>query len=202
MLERYRRYELHADCCLNGTLNMTYLALAFAHYVNGVAMRHGEISRSMFPNYPINSITNGVHAVTWTCAPIQQLFHRHFPEWRRDNLYLRYAVSIPLGEIQQAHAEAKRILLDEVKRRSSIQLDPAALTLGFARRAAAYKRPDLLFTDLDRLRRIVRQVGPLQVVYGGKAHPRDEGGKAVIRRVYESRGCPWRQLAGRLPRRL
>jgi glycogen phosphorylase len=175
-----------SDCCLNHTLNMTYLALFFSHYVNGVAMRHGEVSRTMFPNYPINSITNGVHAVTWTSAPFQQLYDRHFPEWRRDNLYLRYAVSIPPGEIQQAHAEAKHSLLDEVKRRCDTQLDPAALTLGFARRAATYKRSDLLFTDLDRLRRIVRQVGPLQVVYGGKAHPRDEGGKAVIRRVYEA----------------
>jgi starch phosphorylase len=178
--------ELHGECCLNGTLNMTYLALYFARYINGVAMHHGQISRGMFPNYPINSITNGVHAATWISAPFQQLYDRHFPEWRRDNLYLRYAVSIPPGEVQQAHAAAKRVLLDEVKRRHGVQLDPAALTLGFARRAATYKRADLVFTDLERLRRIVRQVGPLQVVYGGKAHPRDEGGKAVIRRVFEA----------------
>jgi starch phosphorylase len=178
--------ELHAECCLNGTLNMTYLALFFARYINGVAMHHGQISRNMFPNYPINSITNGVHAVTWTSAPFQDLYDRHFPEWRRDNLYLRYAVSIPLGEIQQAHVKAKRSLLDEVKRRSGVELNPAALTLGFARRAATYKRADLLFMDLERLRRMVQQVGPLQVVYGGKAHPLDEGAKAVIRRVYEA----------------
>jgi starch phosphorylase len=175
-----------AKCCLNGTLNMTYLALFFSHYVNGVAMRHGEISRDMFPNYPINSITNGVHAGTWTCAPFQQLFDRHFPEWRRDNLYLRYAVSIRLEEIQAAHAEAKRTLLAEVERRSGRRLNPTALTLGFARRATPYKRADLLFTDLDRLRRIARHVGPLQVIYGGKAHPHDEGGKAVIRHIFEA----------------
>jgi starch phosphorylase len=178
--------EVHAECCLNGTLNMTYLALYFARYVNGVAMHHGQISRSMFPKYPINSITNGVHAVAWTSAPLQRLYDRHFPEWRRDNLYLRYAVSISPGEILQAHTEAKHALLDEVKRRSGVPLDPAALTVGFARRAATYKRADLLFTDLDRLRRMVRQVGPFQVVYAGKAHPRDEGGKAVIRRIYEA----------------
>jgi starch phosphorylase len=178
--------EMQSECCLNGTLNMTYLGLYFARYINGVAMHHGQISRSMFPNYPINSITNGVHAVTWTSAPLQQLYDRHFPEWRRDNLYLRYAVSITPGEIQQAHSEAKHTLLDEVKRRCGIQLDHAVLTVGFARRAAAYKRADLFFTDLDRLRRIVRQVGPLQIVYGGKAHPRDEAGKALIRRIYEA----------------
>ena len=175
-----------AECCLQTTLNMTYLALFFSRYVNGVAMRHGEISRSMFPNYPINSITNGVHAVTWTAPPFQRLFDRHFPEWRRDNLYLRYAVSIPLGEIQQAHAEAKRSLLEEVEKRTQVQLDPTALTIGFARRATAYKRPDLLFQDLNRLRRIAQQVGPFQVLYGGKAHPADEEGKAGIRRIFEA----------------
>jgi starch phosphorylase len=175
---------LHGECCLNGTVNMTYLGLYFAHYINGVAMHHGAISRGMFPGYPVNSITNGVHAVTWTTPPWQRLFDRYFPEWRRDNLYLRYAVSIPPGEILQAHVEAKRALLDEVERRGGVRLDPAALTLGFARRAAAYKRADLLFTDLDRLRHIARDAGPVQVIFAGTAHPRDEGGKAVIRRVF------------------
>jgi len=154
--------------------------------VNGVAMRHGEISRGMFPNYPINSITNGVHGVTWASLPFQRLYDRHFPEWRRDNLYLRYAISIPLGEIQQAHVEAKQLLLAEVERRTGVHLDPAAFTIGFARRAATYKRADLLFNNLDRLRRIAAQAGPLQVLYGGKAHPQDEGGKTMIRRVFEA----------------
>jgi starch phosphorylase len=140
----------------------------------------------MFPGYPINSITNGVHAVSWASEPFQRLYDRHIPEWRRDNLYLRYAISIPLGEVQQAHTEAKRALVTEVQRRSGVGFDPAALTLGFARRATAYKRADLLFTDLDRLRRIARQAGPLQIVYGGKAHPRDDGGKEMIRRVFEA----------------
>ena len=115
---------------------MTYLALVFSHYINGVSLRHDEISHSMFPAYPINSITNGVHAVTWTAPAFQDLYDRHIPEWRGDNLYLRYAISIPLDEIQQAHAEAKRELLAEVKRRTGVRLDPAAMTLGFARRAA------------------------------------------------------------------
>jgi starch phosphorylase len=175
-----------SGCCLNRTLNMTYLALFFSHYVNGVAMRHGEISRTMFPGYPINSITNGVHAATWASEPFAMLYDCHFPEWRRDNLYLRYAISIPLGEIQQAHAEANGQLLSEVERRSGCRLDPGALTIGFARRATPYKRPDLLFTDLERLGRIAWQVGPLQVHYAGKAHPRDETGKALIRRIFEA----------------
>jgi starch phosphorylase len=175
-----------ADCCLNSTLNMTYLALRFSHYINGVSMRHEEISQSMFPNYPINSVTNGVHAFRWTAPAFHRLYDRHIPEWRQDNLYLRYAIGIPLDEIQQAHAEAKRDLLAEVERRTRIRLGPAAMTLGFARRATAYKRLDMLFSDLNRLKRIARQVGPLQIVCGGKAHPRDEGGKAMIRKIFEA----------------
>jgi len=175
-----------AECCLDGTLNTTYIALVFSHYINGVSQRHHEISHNMFPYYPINSITNGVHAVTWTASAFQDLYDRHIPEWRRDNLYLRYAISIPLDEIQQAHAEAKRELLAEVKRRTGVRLDPAAMTLGFARRATGYKRADLLLSDLDRLKRIASQVGPLQIIYGGKSHPRDDSGKAIIRHIFEA----------------
>jgi starch phosphorylase len=175
-----------AGCCLDSTLNATYLALVFSHYVNGVSQRHHEVSHNMFPYYPINSITNGVHAVSWTAPAFQGLYDRHIPEWRRDNVYLRYAISIPLDEIQQAHAEAKRDLLAEVKGRTGVRLNPAAMTLGFARRATGYKRPDLLLSDLDRLKRIAGQVGPLQIIYGGKSHPRDESGKAIIRRIFEA----------------
>ncbi len=175
-----------AHCCLDGSLNMTYLALYFSHYVNGVAMRHGEISRSMFPDYPVNSITNGVHATTWTSEPFRRLFDSHIPEWRRDNLYLRYAISIELSEIQQAHKEAKQLLLNTIERRTRVRLAPETLTIGFARRATPYKRPMLLFSDSERLRRIARQAGPLQIVYSGKAHPRDDLGKLLIRNVFEA----------------
>ena len=172
-------------CCLNGTLNMTYLALLFSHYINGVSQRHHDISHGMFPAYPINSITNGVHAVTWTAPAFQELYDRHIPEWRVDNLYLRYAISIPRQEIQQAHAAAKRELLAEVKKRTGVCLNPTAMTIGFARRATAYKRAELLLSDPDRLKRIASQVGPLQIIYGGKSHPQDSSGKAVIQRVFE-----------------
>ncbi len=172
-----------ADCCMDGMLNMTHLALSLSRYVNGVAMRHGQISRDMFPGYPINSITNGVHAGTWAAASFQRLFDSYIPEWRHDHHYLRYAITIPCDDIRQAHAEAKRGLLAEVERRAGVRLDPSVMTLGFARRASTYKRADLLLSDPERLKRIVRQVGPLQIIYGGKAHPRDEGGKDLIRRV-------------------
>jgi len=173
-----------AQCTHNGQLNMTHLALQFSQYVNGVAMRHGEVSRNMFPKHTIDSITNGVHALTWTAMPFRSLYDRHIPEWRRDNFYLRYAVKIPLIEIQRAHATAKRELLEHITQRTGVQLSEKVLTLGFARRATAYKRADLLLTDLDRLRSIAHQVGPLQVIYGGKAHPHDKAGKDLVRRIF------------------
>ncbi len=178
-----------------GTLNMTSLALFFSHYVNGVSMRHEQVSQDLFPTYPVNSITNGVHAATWTSAPFQRLFDHHIHGWRRDNCYLRYAVGIPLEEILQAHAEAKLQMLQEVRRRAHLDLDPSILTLGFARRATQYKRAGLLLSDPQRLRSIAQNVGPLQILYAGKAHPADEGGKALIRQVFDATAA----LAGVVP---
>ena len=172
-----------ADAWESDALNMTFLALRFSGYVNGVAMRHGEVSRGMFPAYDISAITNGVHAITWTSPAFSELFDSYIPGWRTDNNYLRYAISIPIPSIQRAHAEAKSDLFEEIGKSFGVQLDPKLLTLGFARRASTYKRADLLFQDPERLRRIAREVGPIQLVYGGKAHPHDEGGKNLIRRV-------------------
>ena len=183
--DRVRTF-LETHCCTDGTLNMTYLALRCSRYINGVAMRHGELSQGMFPNYPIHSITNGVHAATWTSAPFQELYDRHIPEWRHDNLYLRYAVGISAEEIRQAHLQAKRELLREISDATGVQLSENIATLGFARRAAEYKRAELLFSDLNRLRAIQKNAGPLQLVFAGKAHPRDNEGKAVIRKVFEA----------------
>jgi starch phosphorylase len=184
--ETWTKVLSQSECMLDGSLNMTYLALFFSRYVNGVSMRHEEVSQGMFPDYPINAITNGVHAATWASDPFWQLYEKHIPEWRHDNLYLRYAVSIPLSEIQEAHAQAKRRLVQEVERRAGIRLDPTVMTLGFARRATPYKRADLLFSDLDRLKQIASEIGPLQIIYGGKAHPRDQDGKDLIRRIFQA----------------
>ncbi len=166
---------------------MTYLALNLSHYVNGVAKRHGEVSQHMFARYKIDSITNGVHAARWTSPPFQQLFDRHIPGWREDNFSLRYALKIPDNEVWQAHVSAKKELLHFVNRTTNTGLDADVLTLGFGRRAAAYKRPDLLLHDLVRLRQIVDQAGPIQIVYGGKAHPHDQSGKDIIQRIFAAR---------------
>ena len=176
----------NTQSCVNDELNMTYLALDFSRYINGVAMKHGAVSRSMFPQYPVNAITNGVHAATWAADSMAALFDTHMPEWRQDSLYLRYAINLPLGDVQTAHRTSKLALLGAVKERSDVSLDPDALTIGFARRATPYKRADMLFRDIDRLARIATEVGPIQVLYAGKAHPRDEGGKDLIRRIHEA----------------
>ena len=173
-------------CCTGYELNMTHLALFGSRYVNGVAMQHGEVSREMFPAYHVRAITNGVHATTWTTPPFRDLFDRHIPEWRRDNLYLRYACGIPSTDIRAAHAAAKHALMEEVRRRTGQPFSEGVFTLGFARRAAGYKRADLLFHTPNRLRWLTKNIGPLQVIFGGKSHPHDGNGKDLIRRVFRN----------------
>jgi glycogen phosphorylase len=172
--------------CMNSELNMTELALRLSGFVNGVSMRHRDVSRDMFPDYNVEAITNGVHARTWTSPPLTALYDQAIPQWQYDSCYLRYAIGIPLSEIRRAHAQAKRELLQQIRWLTGIQLDERTFTLGFARRATGYKRADLLFSDLGRLKQIAHDVGPLQLIYAGKAHPRDEAGKAIIRRIFEA----------------
>jgi glycogen phosphorylase len=166
-------------------LNMTYLGLNMSRYVNGVAKRHGEISRLMFAGYHIDAITNGVHAATWTSPHFQALYDRHIPDWRQDNFSLRHAESIPGREILEAHDLAKTELLARVNEQHKLSMKPEVFTVGFARRVTAYKRADLLFTDLERLKKLATQGGGLQLIYAGKAHPSDQEGKRLIRRVLE-----------------
>jgi len=168
-------------------LNMTYLALNLSHYVNGVAKKHAEVSRHMFAEYQVDAITNGVHAATWTSPAFQALFDRYITGWREDNFSLRYALGIASPEVWQAHCTAKRELVQYVNRETNAGLDVDVLTLGFARRAATYKRADLLFRDLDRLRGIAAKAGRLQIIYAGKAHPQDQEGKQVIQRIFQAR---------------
>ena len=176
-------------------LNMTLLALNLSRYVNGVAKRHGEVSQEMFPGYSIDSITNGVHSFTWTCYSFKKLYDRHIAGWVNDPFSLRYAVSIPKGEIWDAHVEAKGRLIDEVHRRTGMSLKPDMLTIGFARRATLYKRADLVFSDPDQLMEIASTVGPIQLVFAGKSHPKDDPGKDLIRRVFHFA----RQLKDQIP---
>ena len=184
-----------AGCYHDGLLNMTYAALRCSHYINGVAMRHGEISRGMFPGYPISAITNGVHALSWTADPFRAVFDSHLAPWRHDNRYLRYGISVPLDDLRKAHQETKRTMLAALKSRAGVELDEKVFTIGFARRAAVYKRPELLFWDIERLKRTARQVGRVQIIFGGKAHPRDFDGKTTIQHVFAAAAA----LKGAIP---
>ncbi len=177
--------EREQEFCPDAMLNMTHLALDNSHYINGVAKSHGEVAQQMFSRYAIHSITNGVHAANWAAQPVAKLFDRHIPGWREDNSTLRYALNISRQDIRAAHREAKDALIEQVRRLTGMGFDPEAFTIGFARRAAVYKRADLLFQDTARLVEITENTGPLQLVYAGKAHPQDTPGKEVIRRICE-----------------
>ncbi len=182
--DRTARLE-RLGCFRDGMLNMTLLALRFSRYANGVAMQHAKVSREMFPEFTIDSITNGVHAPTWVSGPFQAMLDANLSSWRRDTLYLRNAIDLPERTILDAHALNKEALLAEVAKRTGHALDPRVLTLGFARRVATYKRATLLFTDPKRLAEIAFKAGGLQILYAGKAHPQDEPGKALIQQVVE-----------------
>jgi starch phosphorylase len=171
------------EVCPEERLNMSELAIRFSRFVNGVAKRHAEVSRQMFPKVKVEPITNGVHAVSWTADAMRALFDEHLAGWREDNSYLRYAAELPLAALRTAHVAAKAALFEAVERRTGTQLDTATFTLGFARRAAEYKRADLLFQDPATLKRIAAK-HPLQIVFAGKAHPRDLGGKQLIEKVF------------------
>lgn len=164
-------------------LNMTLLALNLSMYINGVAKKHGEVSKEMFPGYQIHAITNGVHTFTWTCDSFKRLFDKYLIGWANEpEIFVRVG-RIPDDEIWEAHMEAKRHLIDHVNRETQVGMNYDTLTIGFARRATAYKRADLLFTDINRLARIGE--GRIQIIYAGKAHPKDEPGKQLIQRIFE-----------------
>ncbi len=187
VIGRREVYDLKEVFCCEGRLNMTFLGFNLSHYINGVAKKHGEISRLMFARYNIESITNGVHATAWTAKPFVEVYDRYIPGWEQDNFSLRYALSIPRDRIWGAHLAAKKQLIERVARDTGVGLDADALTIGFARRSAIYKRGDLLFQDIERLKHIASDTGPFQVVYAGKAHPQDQGGKEIIHRIFRSK---------------
>ena len=164
-------------------LNMTLLALNLSNHVNGVAKKHGEVSKMMFPGYSIESITNGIHSSTWVCNSFKMLYDKYIPDWKSDPFSLRYAMSIPKDEIWNAHQEAKKKLIDYVNEKTGIGMDSEIFTIGFARRAAAYKRADLIFSDIDRLMKIAKDAGKMQFIFSGKAHPKDGMGKDLIKKI-------------------
>ncbi|WP_260735129.1 alpha-glucan family phosphorylase [Tunturiibacter lichenicola] len=173
-------------CLHNGLMNMTYIALRFSRFVNGVAMQHGKVSQQMFPGSKVYSITNGVHAATWLSKHLQELLDEEVPRWRTDNQYFRSVYGIDPARIAAAHNKGKLRLFSTVAKRADHHFNPNVLTLGFARRVATYKRASLLLHDPARLVAIAEKIGGLQILYAGKAHPADTAGKGLIRDVFAS----------------
>jgi starch phosphorylase len=165
-------------------LNMTLLALNLSKYTNGVTEAHMEYSRKLFPGYHIQEITNGVHSYTWTCSQFRRLFDKCIPRWANEPELLVRVDTITDEELWEAHIGAKQELLDFVHSSSGLQLDTNALTLGFARRATEYKRATMIFSDLEKLKEVNSQ-GKIQLIFAGKAHPKDELGKKLIQEIYE-----------------
>ncbi|MCW4054346.1 MAG: alpha-glucan family phosphorylase [Candidatus Bathyarchaeota archaeon] len=164
-------------------LNMTLLALNLSKHVNGVAKRHRAYSIDLFPGYHIAAITNGVHSSTWTCASFRELYDKYLRGWANEPELLVRVDSIPDEEVWNAHMAAKKELLDFVDEKAHARLDSNILTLGFARRATAYKRSTLLFSNLHKLRQISKH-GKIQAIFAGKAHPKDYQGKQLIEEIY------------------
>lgn len=170
-----------------GKLNMTLVGLHFSGYVNGVAKKHSQVSQEMFPNYPIHSITNGVHTGFWTSKYFAQLFDKYIPDWKKDSFALRYAAGISTNEILETHRLAKIDLINYINEKYNANYCEDVLTIGFARRATAYKRPDLVLKDLDRLKQITKNKGKIQLVFAGKAHKNDGYGKDIIKKIFSLR---------------
>ena len=184
VLDDYCTLDELKDLAGTEALNMTRLALSLADYVNGVARRHAAVSQRMFPEYKIRAVTNGVHPLTWTSEPFQNLYNQHWPGWHHSPELLMRVEHIPSADIWQAHLLAKSALVRLVHERGGPLLDMSVPIVGFARRMTSYKRANLLFRDLNRLKTIARSQ-PFQVVLGGKAHPHDVDGKRIIEQLHQ-----------------
>ncbi|MDB5927691.1 MAG: phosphorylase [Betaproteobacteria bacterium] len=175
-------------------LNMTRLALNLSGYVNGVAQRHAITARAMFPGFDVRAVTNGVHVGTWAHPAFAALYHAHYPQWMHEPEVLVRADHLPDAELWSAHEKAKTDLCALVRQHTGVELDPRVPVIGFARRMTGYKRPDLLFRDLQRLAAIAEKY-PFQLVFSGKAHPADNAGKESLQVIYKA----MRELSGKVP---
>ena len=165
-------------------ISMSHLAVALSGPVNAVSNLNAWVASSMFADHHIAPITNGVHHITWTSPMMADLFDKQLPGWREDPTKLAHAGKIPTEDLAGARDVARKVLRELVQTSTGVRLDKNRLTIGFARRFATYKRANLVFSDLERLRKI--GAGKIQFVFSGKAHPRDEGGKALIKSIFDS----------------
>jgi len=166
-----------------GQFNMTFLGMELSRYRNGVAKKHGQISQKMFPQYEVDSITNGIHLPFWVSQPFQRIFDKKWPNWKAKPSILQNAIELDDLDIFDAHIENKFNLISYQKGHSWNLLDEELITIGFARRFATYKRATLIFHDIERLGKICQD--KIQFIFAGKAHPKDTMGKDYIKKIHE-----------------
>lgn len=165
-------------------LSMTHLAMHLSKKSFGVSEVHGLVSNRMFPDENIGFITNGVHLGRWTSPEMQKLFDTYVPGWQKNPEELaKHARDIPDAELLKAHMAAKKRLIAHANTFAPVPLDPNVLTIAGARRVVAYKRPELLYTNLERLVQVCG--GKVQIIHAGNAHPADAFGQEVIQRMIE-----------------
>ena len=165
-------------------ISMSHLAVALSGPVNAVSNLNAWVASSMFADHHIAPITNGVHHITWTSPMMADLFDKELPGWKEDPSKLAHAGKISTENLTEARGIARKVLRELVQTSTGVRLDKSRLTIGFARRFATYKRANLVFSNLERLREI--GAGKIQFVFSGKAHPRDAGGKALIKSIFDS----------------
>lgn len=171
-------------------LNMTVLALNASGKINAVSKKHSEVSNKMFPNYKITSITNGIHVGYWLSPYMRDLLNEELTrDWHHNLNLLENALDLDSYELWRAHNKAKHRLIEYENSHSWILFDESMLTIGFGRRIAEYKRPLLIFTDLERLTKIIKKKA--QIIFAGKAHPADTLSKSFIKRIYEYSNYLW-----------
>ena len=164
--------------------SMSHLAVGLCTSVNAVSKLNAEVASNMFANRVITPITNGVHHMTWTSDSMSTLFDKFIPGWKENPNLLQNANNLPNHELVKFREQARELLRNRVKNDTGVELFKDRLTIGFARRFATYKRANLVFHDLERLTNI--GADKIQFVFSGKAHPRDNGGKDLIRSIFES----------------
>jgi len=169
---------------LNSRLHMTELGLHFSRAANAVSRLHQSTAQAQFPMFSFDYVTNGVYHPYWVGKLYRELFDRRFTGWRQKPDLLLSVDELSAEELWHAHQGQKAFLLDYANAQTQRSLSEEVLTIGFARRAAAYKRARLIFRDLDRLVRIGQ--GRIQLIFAGKAHPRDEKGKAILQEIYQN----------------
>jgi starch phosphorylase len=183
---RDRLIELAASGHDSG-FSMAVLAFHMSGKANAVSQLHAQVIPREWPGFQVEAVTNGVHVPTWLGPAVHALLDRYVPDWRGDAPNWDAIHSIPDAELQAAHASQRRDMIARVNRAGGPQLDPDALTVVWARRFAEYKRAFLLASDRERLVRLLSKSDrAVQVVISGKAHPRDEGGKAILRDLLQS----------------